>query len=166
MALGLVGKKSGMTRIFNDEGVSVPVPRRPVWREGQTADELEQNERAAFLEWRRNMAALSAKVCAADERLACHFTPNAAAHLVEEGLVHLQRLLLRVRQQQAQLLRLRLDAALLLEGVARLGERGVALPLDALKVGLARALELLDARLEGLLPLLLARRARGGGINI
>lgn len=25
MALGLVGKKSGMTRIFNDEGVSVPV---------------------------------------------------------------------------------------------------------------------------------------------
>ena len=25
MALGLVGKKSGMTRIFNEEGVSVPV---------------------------------------------------------------------------------------------------------------------------------------------
>ena len=25
MALGLVGTKSGMTRIFNDEGVSVPV---------------------------------------------------------------------------------------------------------------------------------------------
>jgi large subunit ribosomal protein L3 len=25
MAIGLVGKKSGMTRIFNEEGVSVPV---------------------------------------------------------------------------------------------------------------------------------------------
>ena len=45
-------------RVRAPEGVSVPVPRRPVWREGQTADELEQNERAAFLEWRRNMADL------------------------------------------------------------------------------------------------------------
>ena len=25
MAIGLIGKKSGMTRIFNDEGESVPV---------------------------------------------------------------------------------------------------------------------------------------------
>ena len=25
MAIGLIGKKSGMTRIFNEEGVSVPV---------------------------------------------------------------------------------------------------------------------------------------------
>ena len=40
------------------KSIRVTVPRRPVWCEGQSAEELESNERAAFLDWRRGLADL------------------------------------------------------------------------------------------------------------
>ena len=45
-------------RVRAPAGLRVPVPRRPAWHAGQSAAELEANERAAFLEWRRGMAEL------------------------------------------------------------------------------------------------------------
>lgn len=35
---------------------SISVPRRPAWTVGQSAEELDAQERAAFLEWRRSLA--------------------------------------------------------------------------------------------------------------
>ena len=56
----LVGSEANvrLERVRAPEGLTVPVPRRPAWRAGQAAEELDQNERAAFLEWRRSMAEL------------------------------------------------------------------------------------------------------------
>ena len=45
-------------RVRAPADLTVPVPRRPTWHEGQSRDELDGNERRAFLEWRRHMADL------------------------------------------------------------------------------------------------------------
>ncbi len=50
--------KSEVERTRAPEGFSVPIPRRPAWTAGQAAAELERNEKASFLEWRRGMADL------------------------------------------------------------------------------------------------------------
>jgi large subunit GTPase 1 len=36
----------------------LPVPRRPIWKEGMGAEELDERERAAFVGWRRSLANL------------------------------------------------------------------------------------------------------------
>ena len=43
-------------RVRAPEGTEVPIPRRPPWRDVASAEELEQNERMAFLDWRRELA--------------------------------------------------------------------------------------------------------------
>lgn len=40
--------------VFDVEHMSVP--RRPLWEAGMTAEELDSQERKAFLEWRRSIA--------------------------------------------------------------------------------------------------------------
>lgn len=34
----------------------LPIPRRPAWDENTTSEQLDSNEREAFLEWRRKLA--------------------------------------------------------------------------------------------------------------
>ena len=54
----IVGSEASqeVERVRAPEGTEVPIPRRPSWRDVSSAEELEQNERLAFLEWRRSMA--------------------------------------------------------------------------------------------------------------
>jgi len=40
------------------ESVEIPIPRRPAWHATQSAGELDEQERLAFLEWRRKLAEL------------------------------------------------------------------------------------------------------------
>lgn len=41
--------------------MEVPIPRRPPWKIGMASSELDSQERAAFLEWRRQLAELQEK---------------------------------------------------------------------------------------------------------
>ena len=40
------------------EAAQLPVPRRPSWHPGQASEDLDRNEKVAFLEWRRDLALL------------------------------------------------------------------------------------------------------------
>ena len=56
----IVGQEARMEleRVRAPEQVVVSVPRRPPWRKAMAREELEANEKYAFLEWRREMADL------------------------------------------------------------------------------------------------------------
>ncbi|KAK8806957.1 hypothetical protein WA158_003716 [Blastocystis sp. Blastoise] len=41
---------------YGQEYNTLQIPRRPKWRQGMTAEELDRNEKESFLEWRRNVA--------------------------------------------------------------------------------------------------------------
>ncbi len=47
-----------MQRQMNEKREMMRVPRRPAWTKETTREELEKNEKAAFLEWRRKLAEL------------------------------------------------------------------------------------------------------------
>jgi len=54
----LVGSeaRTELERVRAPEEMVVGIPRRPPWQPGQTREDLDANERASFLEWRRTMA--------------------------------------------------------------------------------------------------------------
>jgi large subunit GTPase 1 len=45
---------TGLSELYEYE--NVPIPRRPYWDSATTPEELQRNERDAFLEWRRFIA--------------------------------------------------------------------------------------------------------------
>ena len=57
LASGVVHEPAAASAAQPEE-LDLPVPRRPAWVAGQSAEALDQDERAAFLEWRRGLATL------------------------------------------------------------------------------------------------------------
>lgn len=45
-----------LDRTHNNLKGALQVPKRPVWRKSMTREEVDQNERVSFLEWRRSLA--------------------------------------------------------------------------------------------------------------
>ena len=55
---GAGGAPDETRALCSDPGIGTLIPRRPAWSPGTTPEQLDADERAAFLNWRRDLAAL------------------------------------------------------------------------------------------------------------